>query len=90
MPKSTVSSWWRGRSVPDPTQCETIAEAFQTEVDIVLIEADHRPNIENYKPGDPRIDLTAMIRRVSWNKEREAIVKAVLKAMPKSRLRDDS
>lgn len=78
---STVSEWYRGTRLPDPESCLKIADALNIDPDLVLVMAGHRPNIENLKPDDPRTDLIALVRRVRWTPEREAIARAVLESM---------
>jgi hypothetical protein len=78
-----VSNWYRGERVPDPASCEVIADAFNVDPDMVLIYAGHRPNVEELPPDDPRTDLIALVRRVQWNAEREALIRAQLETMIK-------
>lgn len=59
--KSTISSWYRGIRVPDPDQCERIAEAFDFDLDLVLDKAGHRPGGFGEPNDDLADDLHAMI-----------------------------
>lgn len=78
-----VSNWVTGKRVPDPASCERIADALNVDPDMVLIYAGHRPNIEELAPDDPRTDLIALVRRVQWNEEREALIRGQLETMIK-------
>lgn len=87
---STVSQWSTGKRIPDPEACLKIAEVFHVDPDLVLINAGHRPNVEDLKPDDPRTDLIAMVRRVQWTAEREALIRAQLDVMIKAGNRSGS
>lgn len=76
-----ISHWVRGERIPSSASCERIADALNVDPDLVLVMAGHRPNIEGLTPDDPRTDLIAMVRRVRWTAEREAIARSVLEAM---------
>lgn len=76
-----VSMWVRGQRTPDPGSCQKIADVLNIDPDWVLTLAGHRPNVEALSPDDPRTDLIALVRRVRWTAEREAIARAVLEAM---------
>lgn len=79
-----VSHWIRGERLPSTDSCQRIADVLNVDPDWVLTLAGHRPNVEELAPDDPRTDLIAMVRRVRWDAEREAIVRGVLDAMLKA------
>ena len=39
IPQSTVNTWARGSRVPDPYNCDLIADALQMNIDVVLFQA---------------------------------------------------
>lgn len=80
---SVVSYWATGKRIPDPDSCFEIADTLGIDLDMVLIQAGHRPNIEALDPDDPRVDIIAMVRAVEWNEERVTIARALLNSFPK-------
>lgn len=83
IPSSTVSQWSTAKRTPDPEACLKIADVLHVDPDLVLVFAGHRPNVEELAPDDPRVDLIALVRRVQWTAEREAIVRGMLETMIK-------
>jgi transcriptional regulator with XRE-family HTH domain len=73
-----VSRWITGERVPTPESCERIAEAFGVDVDLVLTQAGHRPAVEPIDPNDPVIGIIGLVKRVEWNDERLAGMRAAL------------
>lgn len=80
MPKSSISDWVRGNKIPDPRSCEKIADALNVDPDLVLVMAGHRPNIEDIKPGDTRLELIGYIKRIRLTADRETGMRAILRA----------
>lgn len=75
--QTTVSTWVRGRSVPDPASCDTIADAFLLGLDDVLTHAGHRPGaLRSDEAGEA---VTRMVGRVRWNASRRGIMEALVK-----------
>lgn len=68
--RSTVSAWARGMRVPDPLNCDTIADVLGVQLDLVLFMAGHRPNIDEIDPNDPRVGLIAKLERVRIDGEK--------------------
>jgi transcriptional regulator with XRE-family HTH domain len=73
-----VSRWITGERVPTPESCERIAEAFGVDVDLVLTQAGHRPAVQPIDPDDPVIGIIGLVKRVEWNDERLAGLRAAL------------
>ncbi len=73
-----VSRWITGERVPAPESCERIAEAFGVDVDLVLIQAGHRHAVEQLDPDDPVVGIIGLVKRVEWNDERLAGIRAAL------------
>jgi transcriptional regulator with XRE-family HTH domain len=71
---STVSNWYRGERVPDPAKCEVIAEAFGIDLDTVLAQAGHRPDVEPLDANDPRELLAQRVRRIHLREDDLAIM----------------
>jgi transcriptional regulator with XRE-family HTH domain len=75
---ATVSTWYRGVRVPDPESCDRIADALHIDVETVLRMAGHLPP----EPADdpPEVaELIAMLRRVHWNADRMAGLRAIVR-----------
>src|SRR5690606_8121609 len=62
----TVSMWATGKRIPDPASCDRIADVLGVDLDLVLWQAGHRPNVERIDPDDPRTVLTALVNAVDW------------------------
>ena len=73
-----VSRWITGERIPTPESCERIAEAFGVEIDLVLTQARHRPAVEPIDPDDPVVGIIGLVKRVEWNDERLAGMRAAL------------
>ena len=73
-----VSRWITGERVPAPDSCERIAEAFGVDIDLVLTQAGHRPEIAPIDPDDPVVGIIGLVKRVEWNDERLAGIRATL------------
>jgi len=73
-----VSRWITGERVPAPDSCERIAEAFGVDIDLVLTQAGHRPEIAPIDPDDPAVGIIGLVKRVEWNDERLAGIRAAL------------
>ena len=73
-----VSRWITGERVPAPESCERIAEAFGVDVDLVLTRAGHLHAIDPIDPDDPVIGIIGLVKRVEWNDERLAGIRAAL------------
>jgi hypothetical protein len=81
VPESTVRSWAAGLRVPDPENCDRIAEAFGMDVDAVLTVAGHRPAIDELSANDPRRRLHALIDRIQWTPQTLWFIEKGLEAL---------
>ena len=66
--KSAISAYVTGHRVPDPKACDLIADALLIDLDLVLWQAGHRPNIEAVSPDDPRVIIIGLAERIDWTK----------------------
>lgn len=78
---STVSTWTTGARNPDPRMCDVIADVLGVDIDVVLLMAGHRPNVEAIDPDDPRVMLHGMIDRINWSEERVDSIRVQLQTM---------
>lgn len=76
--QTTVSTWVRSRSVPDPASCDIIADVFLLPLDEVLAVAGHRP-VETRSHNEAAAAIAAMVRRVNWTADRVAGIEAILR-----------
>jgi transcriptional regulator with XRE-family HTH domain len=75
---STVSQWLNAKRVPSPASCDVIADVLHVDRDKVLALAGHRPPDVELAPDDPIADLNAMLRRIAWDDERIATIRAII------------
>lgn len=75
--QTTVSTWVRGRSVPDPASCDIIADAFLLGLDDVLAQAGHRPRV--LRPAEAGDSVSQLVDRVTWTPERRGVLEAIIK-----------
>jgi len=61
-----VSEWVLGRRVPDPASCEVIADALRMDLDLVLWQAGHRPNVEAIDLDSPKAMVHGWVDRIDW------------------------
>ena len=64
--KSTISAYVTGQRTPDPPACDLISDALGVDLDIVLWQAGHRPNVEAKSADDPRLEFYGLIDRIDW------------------------
>lgn len=62
-----VSKWILAQRIPDPASCDRIADVLGVDLDLVLWQAGHRPNVERIDPDDPRTVLGALINAIDWS-----------------------
>ncbi len=76
---SVVSHWISGKRVPSPQSCDLISDAFGVPVDLVLELAGHRPAPLPVDPESPVALITALVERIKWNADRQAVVEGILR-----------
>jgi transcriptional regulator with XRE-family HTH domain len=76
---TAVSDWVRGKKVPDPASCDLLSDIFHADLDFVLDLAGHRPPDSNDDPASPANRLSALLHRVQWNPDREAVVEGIIR-----------
>lgn len=63
-----MSAYINGHRVPDPDTCDKIADVLSIDLDLVLWQAGHRPNIDVIDPDDPATTIISLAKRVDWSK----------------------
>ena len=53
--KSSISAYVNGERVPDPASCDRIADAVGINLDVVLSQAGHRPQVERVPASDQKL-----------------------------------
>ncbi len=76
--KSAVGEWANNHRNPDPAYCDIIADVLGVDRDYVLALAGHRPEEPDIPFDDPRARISALVRRVNWNHEREYTIARAL------------
>ena len=67
IPQSTVNTWVRGSRVPDPHNCDLIADALRMDIDVVLMQAGHRPDTPRTSPDDAKLLILGLVDRIDWS-----------------------
>lgn len=75
----TISRWWRGERIPDPASCDLIADVLHIDVEEVLRQAGHLPDI--VEDSEVVRELIARIRRIRWTPDRQRMVTGMLDSM---------
>ena len=74
----TVTAWYNGERVPDPTSCDIIADVLTLSIDHVLERAGHRPVPDEVDPV--KAELLATLERIDLTPEWEVTIREVLAA----------
>jgi transcriptional regulator with XRE-family HTH domain len=76
-----VSQWLSGQRNPSPRSIDRIADVLFVDVDEVLTVAGHRPRDFDADPDSPPERFHAMMKRIHWDPQREAMIDAILRQM---------
>lgn len=70
-----ISEWLRGIRIPDPENCDRIADALGIPVDVVLSAAGHRPKIQMRET--PEIEESLSMMRSLPREEQQVVLEYV-------------
>ena len=72
--KSSISAYVNGERVPDPASCDRIADALGINLDVVLSQAGHRPQVERVPASDQKLAILGMVDRIDWTDDANYLI----------------
>lgn len=78
----SVAMWMNGHRIPSTESCERIAVVLSADLDDVMRAAGHLPPDPYHpNPDSPPERFHAMMKRIQWDPQREAMIDAILRQM---------
>jgi transcriptional regulator with XRE-family HTH domain len=62
-----VSRWVNNKRIPSPASCDRIADVLGVDVDVVLVQAGHRPPDIEVDPDSATARLMPLIEQIDWD-----------------------